>query len=70
MFVGAYAPRLEPHGLTLRIVKGPEAARILGDIGLDVRANKVDLFTEDTDGITSTVIGAVRVCIFFPSAAG
>lgn len=60
-FVEVYAPRLDTHGMTLRIIKGPEAARILGQIGLDVQATKVDLFAEDTDGITSTVIGAAHV---------
>ncbi len=60
-FVEAYAPRLEPHDLTLRIVKGPEASRILAEIGLDVRANKIDLFAEDINGISSTVVGAVHV---------
>jgi len=60
-FVNIYEPRLERHDLTLRIVKGPEATKALAQIGLDVRATKVDLFAEDTDGITSTVVGAVHV---------
>jgi hypothetical protein len=60
-FVSLYEPRLEPHDLTIRIVKGPEAARTLTEIGLDVRATKIDLFAEDTGGIPSTVVGAVHV---------
>ena len=60
-FVLLYETRLEPHGLTLQILKGPDAVRTLAEVGLDVRATKVDMFAEDTDGIISTVLGAVHV---------
>ncbi len=60
-FMEAYTPRLKPHGLTLRIVKGPEASRLLAAAGLDVQVTKIDLFAEDTDGFSSTVVGAVHV---------
>lgn len=45
-FVAIYGPRLEPHGLRMRILTASEANRFLKALGAEVGATKIDLFIE------------------------
>jgi hypothetical protein len=59
-FVAIYTPRLESHGLRLRLLAASEANQFLAGLGADVRATKVDLFLEVRN--TACVGSSVRRC--------
>ncbi len=57
-----YTPRLEPHGIRMRILSKHEANAFLEKLGADIRATKVDLFLEGrTDPDTWRIFGAAHV---------
>jgi len=58
-----YLPRLEKHGVRLRVVKGPEARKILTalDILGKVKVSKIDMFIEGFDGERWLVFGVAHV---------
>jgi hypothetical protein len=60
-FVRIYSPRLEPHGVRMRILKKSDADIFLHGIGTDTRSTKVDLFLEGYHGDRWIIFGAAHV---------
>lgn len=59
--VSIYEPRLAKYGLRARIFKEKEANRFLANLGVNIRATKVDVFLEGWHSEDWRVFGAAHV---------
>lgn len=60
-FTRIYSPRLEPHGVRMRLLKKSDADTFLHSIGADIRSTKVDLFLEGQHTDRWIIFGAAHV---------